>query len=410
LLSTVAATILVYKGFWDRTGTERQQREHVMKAKISARTVGNMHPGDSISDAEISGFSARCWDSGAITYSLRYRTGRDRKRILIGTHGNVTPDEARKIAKQRAGEIAGGRDPVAERRRAETVAANTVGSVWDAYAARELKTKRSAKLQMNSFDRLVRPSIGDRPIYDLKRGDMVRMLDGIEDDHGAVMADRMLAYLGRCFKWQQIRDEDFISPIISGLSRTSAKELARGRVLNDDEIRALWKVTADDTFGSLVRFLLLTAARRCEAAEMPWSELDGATWTLPAARNKVKVELIRPLSKAAMALLPPKRGDYVFNAISGFSSRKKYLDKQSGVTGWVLHDLRRTARSLMSRAGVPSDHAERCLGHVIGGVRGTYDRHAYYDEKAQAYEALAAQVDRIINPRDNVASLAERRK
>jgi len=58
--------------------------------------------------------------------------------------------------------------------------------------------------------------------------------------------------------------------------------------------------------------------------------------------------------------------------------------------------LRRTARSLMSRAGVPSDHAERCLGHVIGGVRGVYDRHEYHREKARAFEALAAEIARIV--------------
>ena len=66
--------------------------------------------------------------------------------------------------------------------------------------------------------------------------------------------------------------------------------------------------------------------------------------------------------------------------------------------GWTLHDLRRTARSLMSRAGVSADVAERCLGHVISGVRGTYDRHAYFDEKKRAFEGLAALVERIINP------------
>jgi hypothetical protein len=52
----------------------------------------------------------------------------------------------------------------------------------------------------------------------------------------------------------------------------------------------------------------------------------------------------------------------------------------------------------MSRAGVNADIAERCLGHVIGGVRGIYDRHEYFEEKAQAFNALAAQIDRIINP------------
>ena len=67
-------------------------------------------------------------------------------------------------------------------------------------------------------------------------------------------------------------------------------------------------------------------------------------------------------------------------------------------TGWTLHDLRRTARSLMSRAGVQGDHAEQCLGHIIPGVRGVYDRHEYRREKAEAYEALALLIERILNP------------
>jgi hypothetical protein len=50
----------------------------------------------------------------------------------------------------------------------------------------------------------------------------------------------------------------------------------------------------------------------------------------------------------------------------------------------------------MSRAGVPSDHAERCLGHVIGGVRGVYDRHEYHREKARAFEMLAGEIERIV--------------
>jgi integrase len=100
--------------------------------------------------------------------------------------------------------------------------------------------------------------------------------------------------------------------------------------------------------------------------------------------------------------MPSKAGHYVFSTdggktpVSGFSKFKAQLDKQSGATGWTPHDLRRTARSLMSRAGVPSDHAERCLGHVIGGVRGTYDRHEYYEEKAAAYRKLAQQVRAIV--------------
>ena len=59
----------------------------------------------------------------------------------------------------------------------------------------------------------------------------------------------------------------------------------------------------------------------------------------------------------------------------------------------------------MSRAGVPSDHAERCLGHVLPGIRGTYDRHEYLPEKERVFAALATMIERIVKPPpDNVLS------
>src|SRR5207248_2811884 len=130
--------------------------------------------------------------------------------------------------------------------------------------------------------------------------------------------------------------------------------------------------------------------------------------------NKVKVDLIRPLSPTAQGVIDklPRigRAGFAFTTsgrtgLGGFSKFKRKLDKRSGVTGWTLHDLRRTARSLMSRAGVASDHAERCLGHVIGGVRGVYDRHEFYEEKKRALEVLATQIERILNPQPNVIAL-----
>jgi integrase len=88
---------------------------------------------------------------------------------------------------------------------------------------------------------------------------------------------------------------------------------------------------------------------------------------------------------------------------------KAKLDAASGISGFTLHDLRRTGRSLMSRAGVNADHAERVLGHVISGVAGVYDRHTYFDEKASALAKLAALIETIINPptADNVVVLRE---
>jgi integrase len=92
--------------------------------------------------------------------------------------------------------------------------------------------------------------------------------------------------------------------------------------------------------------------------------------------------------------------------MGGLVRPKKALDAASGVTGWVIHDLRRTARTLMSRAGVDADVAERCLGHAIGGVRATYDRHEFEQEKRRAFEALAGMIETIIRgPTENVVQL-----
>jgi integrase len=215
--------------------------------------------------------------------------------------------------------------------------------------------------------------------------------------------------------WHSARTDDFRSPIVRGMGRYKPRENARARILSDDELRAVWAAATemDGPFGAFVKFLLLTAARRNEAAHMIWNEVDGSIWTLPAARNKTKQELSRPLSNAAQAVLSELlrfgNSPYVFTtrgrtALRNFKA-KRQLDQLSGVTGWTLHDLRRTSRSLMSRAGVNADIAERCLGHVINGVRGVYDRHDFREQTAHAYEALAAQIERIVSPEENVIAL-----
>jgi integrase len=206
----------------------------------------------------------------------------------------------------------------------------------------------------------------------------------------------------------------FRQPIVRGMSRSSSNERKRQRILNDDEIRSVWIATGEfpDAYGALVRFLLLTGARRAEAAEMPRSELQNGVWLLPGARNKAKVDIARPLFSAAQDVLPPFDGKYVFGRDDGarpmgcFGFFKERFDEACGVTDWTLHDLRRTARSLMGRAGVPTDHAERCLGHVIGGVRGVYDCWQYVPQMREAYEALAGLIERIVDPVDNVTAFA----
>jgi integrase len=353
---------------------------------------------------------------GRCGYAVRYRFGGASRKLTLPR--GITLAAARKLAADAMHEVSQGRDPGRAKAdagdKAARSAADTLQAVAESYLKREGGKLRTFKARKSMFDRLVYPVLGGRPIADIKRSDIVKLLDKVEDEQGARMADDVLMAVRRVMNWHAGRSDEFRSPIVRGMGRTSTSERARDRVLSDDELRKVWHASpADTTEGAFIRTLILTGARRNEAARMTWDELKDGDWTLPAARNKTKKELVLPLSEAALALIEglPRilNCPFVFTngrrPISNFSIFKIDLDKRSGVTGWRIHDLRRTARSLMSRAGVNSDIAEQCLGHVLPGIRGTYDRHAYHAEKKHAYAALAGLVSGIVDPVDNVRLL-----
>jgi integrase len=364
------------------------------------------------------GFGVRVTAAGTRSFVMRYYFTSREHLYVIGQHGDWTVLDAVKEARALRQRIDRGENPLADRRKQEAEATSTLQAICEEYFGRDGAKLRSAAWQQRALERLVYPELGSKDIAGIKRSEIVRLLDQIEDNSGPVMADRILAAVRKIMNWHASRSDDFRSPIVRGMARSKPKERARERTLSDDELRAVWKAAEAPTgpFGALVRFILLTGARRAEGAEMAWGELDGSAWTLPAIRNKTKVDLVRPLSGQALAALPAKVDGcgFVFTTdgktpISGFSKFKRAFDKACGVTGWTLHDLRRTARTLMSRAKVPTDHAERCLGHVIGGVRETYDRWEFRDEKAAAYEVLAGLIGAIVSPADNVRTIGERR-
>jgi integrase len=409
-----------------------------MQRRISKSVIDKLQPGQIIADHNPIGFVARRLPSGAVTYGFRYRdriTGQQRW-IGLGLHGDVTPDQARKKALKTAGEVRDGASPVsasavaAKRRRA---AGHSVDELLDNFILRHVRPNlRSADEIERAFRRYVRPRIGGKCIYDLKRRDIVELLDAVEDAGAPVMADRVLAHLRKAFNWQATRDDEFKTPVVRGMARTKPNERARKRVLDDQEIRDLWEAletvngTVPACFPAFVRALFLTGTRRAMVSDMTYDEIDGRLWTVPGARNKGGRDHVVPLTDTAAELIGPKRKGYVFSsdggktAFKGFSKAKAALDarlaeirKRDGrppMNHWTLHDLRRSARSLMSRAGVNADIAERCLGHVIGGVRGVYDRHEYRAEKLDALEKLGALVERILRPDADVVRFPKGRR
>jgi integrase len=335
----------------------------------------------------------------------------------------------------------GGReDPRPERTRrlqdGDKPADGTVSTLLDVYIARYLKVGklRSAGMIEAQLERLVKPRIGKVGIYELKRSHISRMLDNIADENGPRMADLALAYVRKAFNWYEVNghDDDFTSPVVRGMARLKPSDRERERVLSDDEIRDVWAavdtVTEPACFAAYVKTLLLTATRRSEASDMATTELEGDLWTILAARYKTKRDHVIPLSIAALDMIraqapdkPAKNAHFVFSTtggakpFSGFSKAKLELDKaiakireregRPPMENWTLHDERRTARTLLARAGVRDDIAERCLGHVIKGVEKVYNRYAYLDEKRAAFEALAQLVDRILRSSSNVIEL-----
>jgi integrase len=340
-----------------------------------------------------------------------------------------TADEARVLVAKRV-------DPaqVKKDERKKEAPESTFRAVAEMYFDQHRKL-RTVGQREKAFDRLVYPVFGDRHIEGIRRSEIVALLDRIAKAQGPVMADYVLAMIRRLLQWHATRSDDYASPIVRGMARTSTKERARTRVLSKFEIRVLWRA-ADKAgmFGSYLQFVLLTATRRNEAAHIRRAEIEATEWTIPAARYKTKLDHVVPLSPAASAVLAkvPKIGrcDFVFTPdgkkpIGGFGCRKEVFDglmlaelrrlaEEEGedpadvqLKRWTLHDLRRTARTLMSELAVPSEHAEACLGHVRQGVEGTYDRHQYRAEKQAAFAKLADLVDRIVTPGSNVVAFAE---
>src|SRR5262249_25221065 len=193
----------------------------------------------------------------------------------------------------------------------------------------------------------------------------------------------------------------------------------RDRVLSDEEASAVWRAAGEAPlpYGAIVRLLMLTGQRRDEVASLTLAEVSEAlaTGTIPATRTKNGTPHLVPLSQPASKILQVLRSDgpgdvpgahqraklaLVFpgergTPFSGWSKAKSALDTASGVSGWWLHDLRRTLATGLQRLGVRLEVTEAVLNHLSGsraGVVGIYQRHDWAEEKRAALDAWSAHL------------------
>jgi integrase len=360
-------------------------------------------------DQAVPGLALRVTHKGRKSWTVLYRHHGKRRRYTIGRYPAITLSKAREKARDVLTAADGGTDPAAEKidaKRLGAPVARDVASVLARYVERYARPRlRRWREVERSLNRYVVPAWGHRPVDTIARRDVIALLDTVADTHGPVMANRVLAYARRAFTWAIEKDLIEASPFVG--IRAPAPEPTRERVLSDAELRAVWHACEGEgwPFGRLFQLLILTAQRRGETASMRWADIDfdGRLWTVPGDQRKSGRLHEVPLSDAAARLLEalPRRGDYVFTTtgatpVSGFSLAKGRIDAASGVTGWHLHDLRRTAATNMARHEVPVSTISRILDHAEGGVTKIYNRYSYANEKRRALELWAGRLAEIV--------------
>ncbi len=357
-------------------------------------------------DPELRGHLIRIPPSGAKSYTAVTRDPAGKQVwVTIGRVDLLTIEEARKRAREILKRVQAGKPAIEPK-------ADTFADAVASWRKRHLEANGlRAKREINRLlDRHLLPAWGARELTSIRRSDIAALLDHVEDNHGARSADYCLTIFSAIANWCATRHDDYAPPVVRGMKRQSTKAQARERVLDDDEIRRVWTACEElGNYGALIRMLLLTTQRLDKVLTMAWADIDAdGVWRVPTVSKREKPhggELKLPqLARDLLAAIPVLEGNpFVFAGrgqghSNGHSKNKARLDKASGVTNWVVHDLRRTGRSLLSRAGVNSAVAERTLGHVQPGVQGVYDRHRYFDEKADALRRLAALIERVLAP------------
>jgi integrase len=362
-------------------------------------------------DTGCPGFGVKVTPKGRKIFIVLFRTagaGSRLRKYTIGPYGRVTLNQARVTAQKVFAAKLDGRDLVAEKKASRRrIVADRVEDLLEAFITQHVSQNRSAPEISRMLRREVGSAWGSRSIHEITKRDVIDIVSAIEHRGAPVAANKALKAIKTFFRWCVGRAVLDRSPA-DGVP-LPAKEVARDRVLSDDELVRVIVAARQigDPYGGIVEMLALTGQRREEVARCEWDEIDLAsrTWELASQRTKNAKGHEVYLSDQAMAVLSraDKTGMFVFSRsgtapLQDFSLAKRELDQLSSVTGWRLHDLRRTCVSGMARLGVAPHVADKILNHqngAISGVAAVYQRHDFLAERKLALKIWGAHVARI---------------
>lgn len=344
------------------------------------------------------GLQLRVTADGIKSWSLQYRFGQQKKKVTLGRYPHVTLKDARLLAAQCRLDISKGIDPNAAKAaaREEQKSKTSVASVYALYAKMHLTNlrKRSRDEYERAFKRDILPAIGHLEIGQLKRAEIVKLVDRVAV-RAPTLANRILAYLSAFIRWCVGRGHMEHNPVF-GIPK-ALREEARNHVMSIEDVRAVFHaaetaLTKDhrDAF----QFLVLSGMRRLEVCNMRWSEVLNDRVRIGAERSKNKKSFDTPLTAPLRAILERRviEGEYVFSGSKGchpidFNTRmKSRLESKTSVEGWRIHDLRRAAATYLEDNGVARFITEKVLNHSDSSVTGIYARSDYFNAKKEALE------------------------
>lgn len=251
------------------------------------------------------------------------------------------------------------------------------------------------------LDRLP-PKLSSTLIHQIGTRDLHKELLHYSKTRGPVGAARFMAILKQLFRYAVSAGYITESPITDMTARNVGHvERARERVLSDDEIRAIW--SSDSGHTSLLRFLLLTGQRIGEAQRMTWDHIKNDRWHIPAEHSKNKKAHWCALSRQSAALLDslPRDRRLVFGSVSNTAVQSwvsRWNEARNVTDAWTPHDLRRTMATRMNEKPlcIGPHIVEKILNHSMQGVMAVYNRATYEEERVEAMQKWADELDCIL--------------
>jgi len=382
-------------------------------------------------DSAVTGFGVRTLPSGSKTFWFMYRPeGGTRgakgkvisRMVRIGAFPAVTLADARKRARDLAGQVARGADPAARRAEAKRRDSSTLRALLGAEGPYQRDLERrdivARKVILSGLNRGL-DRLMSRDIADLTRRDFVSAIERLKAAGKPGAAAELRKHCRSLLEWC-VNTGRASHNVLAGLrqpKRSRAERLKAaangGRALSDDEILKLWQ-SADSfgSFGGLVRLALLTALRRGELAQIerardlladrivvrPEHAKTGAQHEVPLTDLMRQVIAGSQVSTSPLVFPSSKTG----GRLKGWTKLVAKLQQASGVD-FRLHDLRRTARTLMSRLGVAEDLAELAIGHVRADLIARYNKDTAWEGRRDAFTRVSDHVAALIGARAGAA-------